>query len=227
MISELKQMLSDIHSLDTSGERISEPIMECLLHVANSQPLEKTGSLLKSHLSVAAVQHEILSLLLVGATNEDIEQYLSLQADIQDRKRPMTLKSAWYNACKTIATTAHVAVADAMSRPIPLDVKELNMRSGQPDVMDLPLELATLVHGLLNEAERHEARDKLATNTLMATLSLLGYSQSIQVVGPELLTGWKNFATELIGATSLYVLGMCPVGKYPMDVMNKRQEALT
>jgi len=224
--SALKQMLSDIHDLDTRCEHIPTCVMHHLLTVANGHPLEQSGSLLKVHLSVASLNDQVLGLLLGGATNSDLKLYLDTQSGINDKK-PRTLKTAWYSACKTISDAAKIAVADAMFRSIPQSVKDANIESGMPDVMDLPLELARLTHGLLSESNSEGTKCDLAANALMAAMSLFDYDPSVGTMKVELLTGWKPFSVELVGSTALFVLGVCPNGKHPKDVLKKRAESLS
>jgi len=221
--SPLKQKISDVFDLNSEVQALPESVVQPMLRLANSFALEQSGSLLKTVLSVASLHDQVLGLYLGGASTNDVKLFLDTDAEIQS-KRPKSVKAVWYSVCKSIADAAKMAAADALYRTLPKTIREANIQSGQSDVMDLPLELFTIAHNVLLDAQKGGMKHAgdMATNVVMTALALFGYDPSPETLDVKLLLGWKTFATELTGSAALYVLGVCPAGNHPKDVLNRR-----
>jgi len=176
------------------------------------------GSLLITHLSAGSMM-TTPALYLEGVSEEDIVA----AATAKTEGKPPSARSLWSEACKLFAALAGQAVEDALSRTIPMEIRKRNIESGKADVMDLPAEISRLALELLGvggDTYTQQVSAEVAATLLLIVMKLLlaEVDDEWSLLGA---TAYRRLYNELVGATALHILRVCPEGRQPGDVIQR------
>ncbi len=214
----LREQLDELSEHPELQDLLPTPAFEQAEQAVRRLVAGPSGSLLITHLSAGSMM-TTPAMYLEGINEEDI----MAAAASQTEGKPPSARSLWSETCKLFTMLAARAVEDALSRNIPLEVRTRNLESGKADVMALPAEITGLALELLGaggDAQTQQASAEVAATLLLIALKLLlaEVDEEWSLLGA---TAYRRLYNELVGATALHILEVCPEGKQPKDVVQR------